>query len=205
MSKTTTFKSKCNSALKSSSENLFQSNSLKDLKSQKTKIGDKENNLNFLKLTSVKTNKIQLKTQLSVEEALVHKGNTYSSENNNLKPNVDDELSPAKHRQRSSIAASYLSKTADGLAKTQKRNHGLIAKSEKLSKIPGKASPVTTPTKANQHTASHNILDRNGTNTIDKNFGISSPTVAKIPFQIVRHRVDSIQVKFKYINCFFRT
>ena len=130
------------------------------------------------------------------------------------KTNSSKEM-PVRSRPRSSIAASYLSKTADGLARTPKRtfdkNQTLKAESchnqpkspVKQPSSPRVRSPISTPKKVcstdkNSKSTSCKIPRKFG--ILDKNVGVSSPTVAKIPSDIVRQRVDNIQVSTNKIH-----
>lgn len=191
-------KRKYNPTLKSSSENLVQSKPPEEQKTQIPKFHDKENNNVYFNSVSSNGSKTPLKTKLLVEKRKTFKDDVQSSDNSGFKCNADKQSSPSRPKQRPSLAASYLSKTADGLAKNHKRNPVINKKLEKTSKIPGKSSPVTTPTKDHYCSPTqHNFHDANRVQAVDKYFGVSSPTVAKIPTHIVRQRVDTIQVKIK--------
>ena len=120
-----------------------------------------------------------------------------------------------KSRPRSSIAASYLSKTADGLAKLPKRNFDKNQTKSEIScnqvkspvrqpSSPRISSPVSTPSKVTNGgciPVGFQTSQYKYTNTLgitEKNLATSSPTVAKIPCDIVRQRVDTIQVTIWY-------
>ena len=125
-----------------------------------------------------------------------------STENVKEDFNAKSHPSPSKSRPRSSIAASYFAKTADGLASSKKHTqNGTLTptkSTDALSCSSHLKSPLKTPKKAMPDLAKtpekllHAPIDK--IHSTSKIPALASPTVAKIPNNIVRLRVKSIQV-----------
>ena len=219
-SSSVTFKSK--SAAKSNSDVLEATKRKNCNKIQEQKILDKQINHVKFQTSSVplsKASKACSSKSLNSQHCISHKSGTGINQNNadvdsvkhavsNGKPSSSNNGTP-KSRPRSSIAASYLAKTADGLAKTPKRSHN-FDKNQTLKpdnghppgrnlqeNSPKKHTLLSTSPKKKPAAEKGMSLYKSSCrlNAGDTNLIVSSPTVAKIPCDIVRQRVDIIQVR----------
>ncbi|XP_076822922.1 kinesin-like protein KIF14 isoform X2 [Clavelina lepadiformis] len=163
-----------------------------------------------------RSNKTDSKNDRTAKDEKTKKTPVSVSGSSNMANGSNTQKKPATPKSRTSVAATFLGKTADGLASSPKKphilDHSRILKLEQTSTtrknltsqgVGSQRILPTTPIKAKKTTTpvtkQHDILaePNRGKHFIDKRGfnpnGVASPTVAKIPNDIVRNMVNNIQ------------